>query len=78
MLLAASSHNKQPIPQFLSWALEINDGRLCYSVAWSTLSVGVAISLVAWMATRNIKDRRTNAQKSWERVANEAKQVIAR
>ena len=78
MLLAASSHNKQPIPQFLSWALEIDDGRLCYSAAWSTLSVGVAISLVAWLATRNNKDRRSNAQKSWERVANEAKQAIAR
>ena len=78
MLLATSSHNKQPIPQFLSWALEIDDGRLCYSAAWSTLSVGVAISLVAWIATRNTKDRRTNAQKSWERVAKEARQSIAR
>jgi len=59
MLLATSSHHKQSIPQFLSWALEIEDGRLCYSSAWCTLSVGIAITLVAWFATRNTIDKQT-------------------
>jgi len=59
MLLAASSHNKHPIPEFISWALIIEDGRLCYSALWSTLSVGIAIVLVAWFATRNTIDKQT-------------------
>jgi sodium transport system permease protein len=52
MVLATSSSKEHSIPQWLSWALQIDEGRLCYSTTWSTLSIAVAVCLIAWFATR--------------------------
>jgi len=52
MLLAAHSSRGSSVPSMLSWALESNDGQLSYSSAWCTLSVGIAITLIAWFATK--------------------------
>lgn len=78
MLLAASAHNKQPVPQFLSWALEMDEGRLCYSTEWSTLSVGVAITLIAWFATRQGKSDRVFSRSAWPNMPPEATQAMGR
>ncbi len=52
MLLAAHSSRGSSVPSMLSWALESNNGQLSYSSAWCTLSVGIAITLIAWFATK--------------------------
>ncbi len=52
MLLAAHSSRGSSVPSMLSWALESNNGQLAYSSAWCTLSVGIAITLIAWFATK--------------------------
>jgi sodium transport system permease protein len=53
MILASLSSNQVAIPAAITWAIEYQDGRLCYSDAWATLSVGVSITLIAWLATRS-------------------------
>ncbi len=52
MLLAAHSSRGSNVPSMMSWALESNNGQLSYSSAWCTLSVGIAITLIAWFATK--------------------------
>lgn len=52
MLLAAHSSRGSSVPSMLSWALESNNGQIAYSSAWCTLSVGIAITLIAWFATK--------------------------
>ncbi len=52
MLLAANSSRGSSAPSMLSWALESNNGQLAYSSSWCTLSVGIAITLIAWFATK--------------------------
>lgn len=52
MLLAAHSSRGTGVPYWLTWALEINDGRIAYTSTWCTLSVGVSIALIAWFATK--------------------------
>jgi sodium transport system permease protein len=52
MLLATQSSRGNGVSAWLSWAIELQDGRLAYSSMWCTLSVGVAITLIAWFATR--------------------------
>jgi sodium transport system permease protein len=72
MLIASSSHSGQAVPTLLDWALQVEDGQLCYSTTWSTLSVGVAISLIAWFATRTVSEKPKKKPSAWERVASEA------
>ena len=57
MLIATHSSRGSGIPQWLSWAIEKNNDQISYSGTWCTLSVGIAITLVAWFATR--RDSRT-------------------
>ena len=52
MLIAIHSSRGSGIPQWLSWAIEKNNDQISYSGTWCTLSVGIAITLVAWFATR--------------------------
>ena len=52
MLLAAHSSRNASVPQWLTWAIDSNDGQLGYTAAWCTLSVGVSITLIAWYATK--------------------------
>ena len=52
MLLAAHSSRGSSVPSMLSWALESNNGQIAYSSSWCTLSVGIAITLIAWFATK--------------------------
>jgi sodium transport system permease protein len=52
MTLAAHSSRGSNVTSWLSWAVEQQEGHLVYSSLWCTLSVGMAISLIAWIATR--------------------------
>jgi sodium transport system permease protein len=52
MLLASYSSRGANSPHWLSWAMEQSDGHLAYTTTWRILSVGIAISLIAWFATR--------------------------
>ena len=51
MLLAAHSSRGEHAPQWLSWAIELVEGRLAYSSLWCWLSIGISITLIAWFAT---------------------------
>ena len=52
--LSLSIFGKQGIqsPEWLGWAVSHESGLWIYTEVWSTLSVGVAISLIAFIATR--------------------------
>jgi sodium transport system permease protein len=52
MILASCSSRGIHSPHWLSWAIEHSDGHLAYTSTWFTLSVGIAITLIAWFATR--------------------------
>lgn len=52
MILASGSSRGSSVPIWLSWAIELQDGRMSYTALWCTLSVGVSITLIAWLATR--------------------------
>lgn len=52
MLLASYSSRGVNSPHWLSWAIEQSDGHLAYTTTWRILSVGIAITLIAWFATR--------------------------
>lgn len=52
MLLASYSSRGSTAPQWLSWAIESSNGQLAYTGTWCTLSVGVAITLIAWFASQ--------------------------
>jgi sodium transport system permease protein len=53
MLLATQSSRNAGVPPWLTWAIQNNDGHLGYTSAWCTLSVGVSITLIAWVATKS-------------------------
>lgn len=50
--LAINGRRGNQPPDWLSWAITYDSGVWSYTEIWSTLSVGVAISLVAFLATR--------------------------
>ena len=52
MLLGSQSSRGGSAPQWLSWAIESHNGQLAYTGTWCTLSVGVAIALIAWFASK--------------------------
>ncbi|HUP82111.1 MAG TPA: ABC transporter permease subunit/CPBP intramembrane protease, partial [Pirellula sp.] len=52
MFLASHSSRGGSAPQSLSWAIESHNGQLAYTGTWCTLSVGVAIALIAWFASK--------------------------
>jgi len=52
MILASCSSRGIHSSHWLSWAIEHSDGHLAYTSTWFTLSVGIAITLIAWFATR--------------------------
>jgi sodium transport system permease protein len=52
MMLAWYSNRGLNSPHYLSWAIEHSDGHLAYTSTWSALSAGIAITLIAWFATR--------------------------
>ncbi len=51
MLIATSSSRGDMVPEWISWAVTTDQGAWAYTDTWNTLSVGVAISLIAWIAT---------------------------
>ena len=52
MILASCSSRGINSPHCLSWAIEHSDGHWAYTSTWYALSVGIAIALIAWFATR--------------------------
>ena len=53
MLLATHSSRNASTAPWLSWFIENTDGHLGYTGVWCTLSVGVSITLIAWVATKS-------------------------
>ena len=53
MLLAAHSSRNANTAPWLSWFIENTDGHLGYTSVWCTISVGVSITLIAWVATKS-------------------------
>ncbi len=53
MLIVAHSSRGSSAPGWLTWAIANNNGQLCYSPSWQSISVGVSIVLMFWFAVRN-------------------------
>ena len=53
MLLATHSSRNASTAPWLSWFIENTDGHLGYTSVWCTISVGVSITLIAWVATKS-------------------------
>ncbi len=64
MLLAAQSSRQAGVPQWLAWAIESNDGQIGYTATWCTFSVGVSITLIAWIAAKRSGIGRLNSIES--------------
>ncbi|MEQ1825612.1 MAG: ABC transporter permease subunit/CPBP intramembrane protease [Pirellula sp.] len=74
MILASHSSRGSNVSSWLVWAIEQQDGRLEYSAIWCTLSVGVAITLLAWIATRTPIEASSSPQLSF----GSSKRMLAR
>jgi sodium transport system permease protein len=51
MLIATCSSRGDMVPEWMSWAVTTDQGLWAYTDTWNTLSVGISISLIAWIAT---------------------------
>jgi sodium transport system permease protein len=67
MILAGQSSRNGQVPQWISWAIETSEGRWIYTSTWCTLSIGMAITLIAWLATRKPSTQATNPLSRWIR-----------
>jgi sodium transport system permease protein len=52
MLLATHGSRGDAVPSWMEWAISLDQGHWAYSDLWCTLSVGVSICLIAWIATK--------------------------
>ncbi|MFN7448558.1 MAG: ABC transporter permease subunit/CPBP intramembrane protease [Pirellula sp.] len=52
MLLATHGSRGDAVPVWMEWAISTDQGHWAYSDLWCTLSVGVSICLIAWLASR--------------------------
>ncbi|AMV30716.1 ABC-2 family transporter protein [Pirellula sp. SH-Sr6A] len=57
MFIATSSSRGEMVPDWMSWAITVDQGAWAYTDMWNTLSVGIAISLIAWIATMRTPNR---------------------
>ncbi len=58
MLIGTCSSRGDAIPSWLTWAVTMENDRWAYTDLWSTMSIGIAILLIAWIASLNSKNRR--------------------
>ncbi|XZE35526.1 ABC transporter permease subunit/CPBP intramembrane protease [Pirellulaceae bacterium SH501] len=61
MLIATCSSRGEMVPEWISWAVTIDQGAWAYTDTWNTLSVGIAISLIAWIATMRTNSNSTTS-----------------
>jgi sodium transport system permease protein len=61
MLFATNGSRGNTVPDWMSWAVTIDGGRWAYTDVWSTMSIGVAISLIALIVMQSRKGPKDSA-----------------
>jgi sodium transport system permease protein len=70
LLLATHGKRGDTVPEWMSWAMWSDHGHWGYSDLWCSLSLGLSILLILWIATRRRSPSRRNLHQRLKQLAS--------